>query len=52
MQKSIPVDSAHSPEEIAALVLQIEHQIFPEAVKLMVENRLRVTGKRVEVLGE
>ena len=52
MQKSIPVDYAQSPEEIAALVLQIEHQIFPEAVKLMVENRLRVTGKRVEVLGE
>ena len=52
MQKSVEIDKAQSPEEIAAMVLKIEHEIFPEAVKLMVDNRLKVTGKRVEILGE
>jgi formyltetrahydrofolate-dependent phosphoribosylglycinamide formyltransferase len=52
MQKCVSVGNAKSAEEIARMVLHIEHQIFPEAVKLLVENRLKVNGKRVEILGE
>ncbi len=52
MQKSVDITSVKSPEEIASKVLEIEHEIFPEAVKLLVENRLRLAGNRVEILGE
>ena len=52
MQKSVDISTVQSPEEIAARFLHIEHDIFPEAVKLMVENRLKISGHRVEILGE
>jgi len=52
LQKCTDISMAKSPEEIAAKVLEIEHKIFPEAVKLLVENKLKVSGSRVEIIGE
>ena len=52
MQKSVDITAVQSPEDIAAKVLEIEHEIFSEAVKLMVENKLQLSGNRVEILGE
>lgn len=52
MQKSVDITAVKSPEEIAAKVLEIEHEIFSEAVKLMVENKLQLSGNRVEILGD
>ncbi len=52
MQKSVDITAVQSPEEIAAKVLEIEHEIFSEAVKLMVENKLQLSGNRVEILGD
>jgi formyltetrahydrofolate-dependent phosphoribosylglycinamide formyltransferase len=51
MQRSVSVEDLKTPEEIAARVLELEHQIFPEAVKLLVENKLIVTRKRVSIKG-
>ena len=52
LQKSIAIDDAKSSDEIAERVLEIEHQIFPLAVKLLVEDRLNVDGLRVNIVGE
>ena len=52
LQKVVPIDDVVSPEEIAARVLKIEHEIFPQAVKLLVEGRLKVKGSRVTIKGE
>lgn len=52
LQKAISIENLTSPEEIAKNVLKIEHEIYPIAIKLLVENRLRVVGKRVEIVGE
>jgi phosphoribosylglycinamide formyltransferase-1 len=52
LQKCVDISMARSPGEIAAQVLEIEHNIFPEAVKLLVENKLKVSGSRVEIIGE
>lgn len=52
LQKSVDISMANSPDDIAAKVLEIEHKIFPEAVKLLVENKLKVYGSRVEIIGE
>ena len=51
MQRSVSIDNLKTPEDIAAHVLKIEHQIYPEAVKLLVENRLIVKQRRVEIKG-
>jgi phosphoribosylglycinamide formyltransferase-1 len=52
LQRCVSIDSAKSPEEIASRVLTIEHEIFPKAIKLMVEENLMVNGSRVQILGE
>ncbi len=52
IQKAVSIEGLNSPGEIADEVLKIEHEIFPIAVKLLVENRLRINGRRVEIIGE
>jgi phosphoribosylglycinamide formyltransferase 1 len=49
-QAAVNVDDDETPETLAAKVLVQEHQIFPYAVKLFCEGRLRVEGKRVRTL--
>ncbi len=49
MQKAVYIGNVSSAEEIAASVLKIEHEIFPEAVKLLVEDRLTVDELRVSI---
>ena len=52
LQRCVPIEKVKTPEEIASSVLRVEHEIFPQAVKLMVEERLRVVGSRVEIIGD
>ena len=52
IQKACSIEELSSPQEIARRVLKIEHQIFPEAVKLMVEDKLSVSGGRVTIYGD
>ena len=52
LQKVVSIEDAKSPEEIAERVLKIEHEIFPQAVKLLVEDKLEVDGLRVKIRGE
>ena len=49
IQKSVDVSEAKSPEEMQQMVLKIEHQILKEAVRLYCDNKLEVTGERVEI---
>jgi phosphoribosylglycinamide formyltransferase 1 len=49
-QAAVNVDDDETPESLAAKVLVQEHQIFPYAVRLFCEDRLKVEGKRVRVL--
>jgi formyltetrahydrofolate-dependent phosphoribosylglycinamide formyltransferase len=51
LQRSVSIEDLNKPEDIAARVLKIEHQIYPEAVKLLVENKLIVNRKRVRIKG-
>jgi phosphoribosylglycinamide formyltransferase 1 len=52
MQKTCSIEGLNSPQHIANEVLKVEHEIYPQAVKLLVENRLKVNGKRVVILGD
>jgi phosphoribosylglycinamide formyltransferase 1 len=49
-QAAVNVDNDETPESLAAKVLVQEHQIFPYAVRLFCEDRLRIEGKRVRIL--
>ncbi|WP_292462769.1 phosphoribosylglycinamide formyltransferase [Methanolobus sp.] len=47
IQKCVPVLEGDTPDTLAARILEKEHQIFPEAVKLFVEGKLKVEGRVV-----
>jgi len=50
LQASVPVQEGDTEEALAARVLAQEHRIFPEAIKLYVEGRLRTDGRKVHIL--
>ena len=50
LQRAIDISDCKSPEEIQEKILiNIEHKILKEAVKLFVENKLKVVNERVEI---
>jgi len=50
LQRCVPVLDNDTPEILAARVLEIEHQIYPEALQLFAEERVRIEGRRVCIL--
>jgi phosphoribosylglycinamide formyltransferase 1 len=52
IQATVPVLPGDTNETLAARVLLQEHRIFPEAVHLFVEDRLRISGNSVKVCNE
>jgi phosphoribosylglycinamide formyltransferase 1 len=49
-QSAVHVDDDDTPETLQPKVLAQENQIFPYAIKLFCEGRLRIEGKRVRTL--
>ena len=47
LQEPVPVLPDDTPRSLAARVLQVEHRIYPEALQLFAEGRVRVDGRRV-----
>lgn len=45
-QAAVPVHDADTPETLAARVLAVEHRIYPLALKLVAEDRVRITDGR------
>lgn len=50
LQKAVPVFPDDTAESLAKRVLAVEHRIYPEAVQLLVADRLRVEGRHVTIL--
>jgi phosphoribosylglycinamide formyltransferase-1 len=51
IQAVVPVHPGDDEDKLAARILKQEHKIYPEAVRLYTEGRLRVEGRRVIVDG-
>ena len=47
LQEPVPVAPDDTPEALAARVLRAEHRLFPRALQLFSEGRVRVDGRRV-----
>ncbi len=50
IQRCVDVDFNDTAESLQKKVLEVEHEILPLAVKLFIENRIKVIGNRVKVL--
>jgi phosphoribosylglycinamide formyltransferase-1 len=51
LQAKVPVLPGDTTEALAARVLEQEHRLYPEAVRLIAEGRARVDGERVLIDG-
>ncbi|MFH1721506.1 MAG: phosphoribosylglycinamide formyltransferase [Candidatus Altiarchaeota archaeon] len=51
IQKAVPVLDDDDGDSLAARILKHEHRIYPEAIRLFAEDRLKVEGRRVIVSG-
>jgi phosphoribosylglycinamide formyltransferase-1 len=47
-QAAVPVHDGDDEERLSARILAAEHQLYPLAVRLFAEGRLRISGNRVE----
>ena len=52
LQQPVPVEPGDTPETLAARVLAVEHQLYPEALALFAEGRVRLDGRTVTILPE
>ena len=51
LQKAIDVSSCKSPEEMQEkILLNVEHKLLPEAVKLFCDGKLKIENERVEII--
>ena len=50
LQHPVPVEEGDTEESLSARILLHEHQIYPEALKLLCQDRVRVEGRRVRIL--
>ena len=47
MQACVPVEDADTPETLAERILRQERRIYTEAVRIVLEGRYRIDGRRV-----
>lgn len=50
IQKCVDVDFDDTVESLQKKVLEVEHEILPLAVKLFIENRIKIIGNQVKIL--
>lgn len=50
LQEPVRVKQDDTPESLAARVLETEHKLYPEAVRLFASNRIRIEGRKVYIL--
>ncbi len=50
LQKPVQVLQEDDEETLSARILEQEHELYPEAVKLFCEGRIKIEGRRVSVV--
>ena len=51
LQEAVPVLPDDDEETLAMRVLHVEHRLFPLAISLYAQGRLRIEGRKVRILG-
>ena len=49
LQKAVELDSSDTPDRIAEKVLKIEHEIYPLALKWLLEDRVKTIDNRISL---
>ena len=51
IQAAVPVKDDDTEESLSERILKFEHRIYPEAIRLFSEDRLKVVGRKVTIEG-
>lgn len=46
LQEPVPILPGDTPDDVAARVLEVEHRIYPAALRLFADGRIRFEGRR------
>ncbi len=49
LQRQVAVEPQDTVETLAARIHEVEHELYPHALKLFSEGRLTITGRKVEI---
>ncbi len=52
LQEAVPIDPKDSLETLEKKIHAVEHRLFPEAIRLFAEGRIKIDGRKVTVQGE
>ena len=52
VQRSVPVLDDDDAEALSHRILEQEHKAYPEALKLICEDRIKIEGRRARIVGE
>ena len=52
LQACVPIEDDDTPDTLGERILKQEHRIYTEAVKIVLEGRYRIEGRRVRVIPE
>ncbi len=50
LQVAVPVEQDDTAQTLSDRILKEEHRVYPEAIRLFFEDRLRIEGRRVRIL--
>ncbi|OPZ61342.1 MAG: Phosphoribosylglycinamide formyltransferase [Candidatus Aminicenantes bacterium ADurb.Bin508] len=50
LQAVVPVEEGDTEETLSARILEQEHRVYPEAVRLFLQGLLCLEGRRVRIL--
>jgi len=48
LQEVVKIEDSDSKESLEEKIHSAEHRIYPQAIKLFVENKLKITGRKVD----
>ena len=51
-QEPVPVLPGDDESSLHARIQEVEHRLYPRAVRALIEGRLKVEGRKVRILGE
>ncbi len=51
IQAAVPVSPDDTEDTLSSRILKLEHMLYPEALRLYAEGRLRVEGRAVRISG-
>jgi phosphoribosylglycinamide formyltransferase 1 len=49
LQAVVPIEDGDTPETLAERILREEHRIYTEAVRIVLEGRFKIDGRRVRI---